>query len=90
MKREKGHRPRSSRAAALPAGIAPGPTLGPWKKGLFAAITTLSFFLLLELLLAILGVKPVLYEQDPFVGFAANIPLFQEEIEAAGDFLSRH
>lgn len=52
---------------------------------MFAAITTLGFFLLLELLLAILGVKPVLYEQDPFVGFAANIPLFQEETEAAGD-----
>ena len=86
MKRGKGHRPRLSRPAALPAGIAPGPTLGPWKKGLFTAITSLGFFLLLELLLAILGVKPVLYEQDPFVGFATNIPLFQEEIEAAVDF----
>ncbi len=86
MKKGKGYRARSSRPAALPAGIAPGPTLGPWKKGLFTAITTLGFFLLLELLLAILGVKPVLYEQDPFVGFATNIPLFQEEIEAAGDF----
>ncbi len=85
MKKKKGRRPRSSRPAASPAGIAPGPTPGPWKKGLFAAITTLSFFLLLELLLAIVGVKPVLYEQDPFVGFAANIPLFQEEIEAASD-----
>ena len=85
MKKKKGRRPRSSRPAASPAGIALGPTPGPWKKGLFAAITTLSFFLLLELLLAILGVKPVLYEQDPFVGFAANIPLFQEEIEVASD-----
>ncbi len=85
MKKRKGRRPRSSRPVASPAGTAPTPTAGPWKKGLFAAITTLSFFLLLELLLLILGVKPVLYEQDPFVGFAANIPLFQEEIEAAGD-----
>lgn len=85
MKKKKGRRPRSSRPAASLAGISPGPTPGPWKKGLFAVITSLSFFLLLELLLAIVGVKPVLYEQDPFVGFAANIPLFQEEIEAAGD-----
>ena len=52
---------------------------------MFAAITTLCFFLLLEFALAILGVKPVLYEPDPFVGFSASIPLYQEETELADD-----
>ena len=34
------------------------------------------FFGLLEGGLALLGVKPVIQTEDPFVGFASNVPLF--------------
>jgi antitoxin component YwqK of YwqJK toxin-antitoxin module/Flp pilus assembly protein TadD len=34
------------------------------------------FFALLEGGLALLGVKPVIQTEDPFVGFASNVPLF--------------
>jgi tetratricopeptide (TPR) repeat protein len=36
----------------------------------------LIFFLLLEGGLALFGVKPALQTEDPFVGFASNVPLF--------------
>ncbi len=36
----------------------------------------LIFFLLLEGGLALFGVKPALQAEDPFVGFASNVPLF--------------
>ncbi|MFV2069613.1 MAG: tetratricopeptide repeat protein, partial [Pirellulales bacterium] len=40
------------------------------------------FFLLAELLLAWCGVRPVLYEEDPYVGFASHIPLFVAKQDA--------
>ncbi|MGI9243851.1 MAG: hypothetical protein ACR2RV_23845, partial [Verrucomicrobiales bacterium] len=49
-----------------------------WKKLLFAGITGLLFFGLLELVLAVFGVKPLLFEDDPYVGFESKIPLFVE------------
>ena len=44
----------------------------------------LIFFLLLEGGLALFGVKPALQEEDPFVGFAANVPLFVPEQAPGG------
>ena len=55
-----------------------------WKKGVFAVVTAALFFLLLEGLLALGGVRPVLYSDDPYVGFASNIPLFVPMREADG------
>lgn len=46
------------------------------KKLLFATVTTIFFFVGLEVLLAVLGVEPIVRNADPFVGFAANVPLF--------------
>ncbi len=51
------------------------------KKLAFAALTTAIFFLSLEGALALLGVRPIVDTHDPFVGFAANPPLF---VESAG------
>jgi len=50
-----------------------------WKKALFAALTTVLFFGLLELIFCLVGVKPLLYEEDPYVGFTSQIPLFVEQ-----------
>ena len=61
------------------------PKLPAWKKALFAIVTVGGFFLLVEILLALGGVDPVLYAEDPYVGFAGNIPLLVEE-KAADDY----
>ena len=67
---------------------APAPTqrrkLALWKKLLFAAMTCVAFFVLLELVLMICGVRPILYDEDPYVGFASQIPLFVEQEDADG------
>ncbi|MEJ2199838.1 MAG: tetratricopeptide repeat protein [Desulfuromonadaceae bacterium] len=47
-----------------------------WQALLLPLIAILVFFLLLEGGLALLGFKPTLKTEDPFVGFAANVPLF--------------
>jgi tetratricopeptide (TPR) repeat protein len=49
-----------------------------WKKVLFSIVTTVLFFAVLELVLKIAGVRTLLYDDDPYVGFASNIPLFVE------------
>ena len=46
------------------------------KKIVFSLVVCGVFFLGAELLLAVVGVRPVLYEEDPYVGFASHIPLF--------------
>ena len=46
------------------------------KKVLFAIVASGGFFLLLEIVLALAGVKPVLYQDDPYLGFVSTIPLF--------------
>lgn len=50
-----------------------------WKKALFATLTLVFFFGLLELVLHLAGVKILLYEEDPYVGFTSQIPLFVEQ-----------
>lgn len=47
-----------------------------WRKAAFALVTVCAFFLLLELVLAALGVKPASQTRDPFVGFDGSSPLF--------------
>jgi tetratricopeptide (TPR) repeat protein len=50
------------------------------KKLLFALITVAILLVGLELILALFGVRPALYEKDPYVGFT-QIPLFEEKEE---------
>lgn len=54
------------------------------RKLLFAAITTLGFFLLLELGLIACGVRPQAQYEDPYVGFSSYLPLFVEEQHGDG------
>ena len=49
-----------------------------WKKALFSLVATIAFLFLLELALAVVGVRPIRYDQDPFVGFTSRVPLFVE------------
>ena len=49
-----------------------------WKRMLFAALTVGALFALTEIVLAIFGVRPVLYDRDPYVGFSSYNPLFVE------------
>lgn len=50
-----------------------------WKKALFASVACIGFFVAIELALLACGVRPVLYDEDPYVGFSSYIPLFVEE-----------
>ena len=49
-----------------------------WKKALFSLLTLVVFFGLIELVLFVVGVKPMSYEEDPYVGFSSQIPLYVE------------
>ncbi len=53
------------------------------RKILYAIITSAAFFVAVELSLAVIGVKPISYNEDPFVGFTSRSPLF-EEIQLPG------
>lgn len=73
-----------------PAEAKGGPRKRPrpfWKSVLFTIIIVIAFFGALELALALIGVDPVLVTEDPFVGFARNIPLFAEERQPDGTVL---
>src|SRR5688572_18920113 len=60
-------------------------SLPVWKKLVFALVAVGLCLALLEGGLALLGVQPVLVAEDPFVGFAASVPLFvKESPDAAG------
>ena len=52
------------------------PTLPLWKKLVFSFLSLALFFGLIELVLMAAGVKPLSYEEDPYVGFTSQIPLF--------------
>lgn len=54
------------------------------KKAFFALLSTFGFFIVLELVLAAVGVQPVGYVEDPYVGFSAYLPLFVEKKESDG------
>ena len=53
--------------------------LSIWKLLLFAAVTVLACFAILEGVLFLAGVRPVLFDEDPYVGFTSQAPLFGEE-----------
>lgn len=53
--------------------------LAIWKKLLFSALAAIAFFALAELLLGIVGVRPLLHKEDPFIGFSSIVPLFLEQ-----------
>ena len=50
----------------------------PLKNSLFTVILVGGFFALAEILLALAGVRPALSTDDPFFGFAGNVPLYVE------------
>ncbi|MEM7587172.1 MAG: tetratricopeptide repeat protein [Acidobacteriota bacterium] len=52
------------------------PELPLWKKLLFSLLAVGLFFGGIEALLAAWGVEPVLYDDDPYVGFASSVPHF--------------
>ena len=49
-----------------------------WKTLLAAVLVPGLFFVALELLLAAVGVRSVLYEEDPYVGFTSYVPVLGE------------
>ncbi|RLE29765.1 MAG: hypothetical protein DRJ61_13900 [Acidobacteria bacterium] len=54
------------------------------KKILMAVGVTAVFFLLLEGILALVGVEPRRFAEDPFVGFTSTSPLFVEDVDTEG------
>ena len=55
-----------------------------WQALLLPVLAILIFFALLEGGLALFGVQPALQNEDPFVGFASNAPLFVSSPGANG------
>jgi tetratricopeptide (TPR) repeat protein len=55
-----------------------------WRTVLVAVALPALFFVGFEGALHLFGVRPVLYEEDPYVGFAATVPLFVEESSTNG------
>ena len=56
----------------------PAIVLSKKRKCAYAVCVVLAFFLGLESLLWMVGVQPVLSQEDPFVGFSGNVPLLVE------------
>ena len=63
--------------------------LPAWKSALLALVAVVLFFALLEGALAVLGVGAPPADEDPFVGFAGNRPLFVADRDAAGTAILR-
>jgi len=56
------------------------------KNSALAFFSVVVFLLVAEGVLALLGVKPALFESDPLVGFASHIPLYvPEDVPEAAD-----
>lgn len=54
------------------------------RKLAFAAITVVAMFVVGEAILSLAGVRPVLYDKDPYVGFTSQVPLFIEHKDPNG------
>lgn len=65
------------------AGSPQQPRLPWWKKLLFAAVACAGVLAALELTLTLSGVRPIVYERDPYVGFTSRLPLFVKDPDAA-------
>jgi tetratricopeptide (TPR) repeat protein len=50
-----------------------------WKKAIFSLLAIALSLGLLELGLHVSGVRPVLYAEDPYVGFSGRVPLFVQQ-----------
>ena len=69
-----------------PAETAAADALPTHRKVLFSALAVVLFFGLVELALALFGVRPVTVTEDPYVGFASYVRLFRpagERLETA-------
>ncbi len=56
------------------------PTRRPdWRNLAIAVVVPAAFFAVLEGTLALVGIEPVLFEEDPYVGFATRVPLYVGE-----------
>ena len=55
-----------------------------FKNSLFTAIIVAAFFGAMEVVLAVAGVRPLLLTEDPFVGFADNVPQFVPDTRPDG------
>lgn len=55
-----------------------------WRTLLVAVVVPALFFAGLEILLRAAGVSPVPFDEDPYVGFASNVPLFVEASQPDG------
>ena len=60
-----------------------------FRNSLFTLIIVAAFFGALELVLGLFGVRPLLLDQDPLVGFAENVPLFVEATRPDGSDILR-
>lgn len=47
-----------------------------WKKLVFSVFSLALFFGLIELVLVFAGVQPLIYEDDPYLGFSSQVPLY--------------
>jgi len=75
----------SRNAGQVPTPSAPPHTGLPWwKKLLFALLATLVFFMLLECVLWLARVGTLAVGDEPYVGFAANLPLFVAQTDSDG------
>ncbi len=64
--------------------MASGYRLPIWKKVIFGSFVTCAVFVLLEGLLAVVGVRATVETHDPFVGFASSLPLYVEKVDKDG------
>ena len=55
-----------------------------WKGAILSLVAIGLFFGFLEGILALVGVRPTLPHEDPFVGFVSNVPLFVPEMNSDG------
>jgi tetratricopeptide (TPR) repeat protein len=60
------------------------PDLPLWKLLLFSLLVLVGFLAGLEGLLALAGVEPRQYREDPYVGFAGGLALFEERTDEDG------
>ena len=60
-----------------------------FKNSLFTVIIVVAFFGALEAVLAVAGVRPLLLTEDPFVGFAENVPQFVPDTRPDGTAILR-
>ena len=59
------------------------------KHSLYTVIIVAAFFAVMEVVLAVGGVRPLLLTEDPFVGFADNVPQFVPDSRPDGTAILR-